>query len=117
MKTNAQPWLEPGEQVQAIFGAQTRNQWFFLVTGLILAFMNYYVVVVVTDRRIVVGRSGRLTSTKFEEVLETLPRQTRIGPASGLWWKCRTLGPQQYYVHNRFHYDIALADSLLAPSH
>jgi hypothetical protein len=65
---------------------------------------------VVTDRRILVCRSGRLSTTKVHEVLHELPRTTQIGPASGLWYKCETLG-ERLYVHKRFHKDIAQADA------
>jgi hypothetical protein len=39
-----------------------------------------------------------------------LPRATRIGPASGLWWKCESLG-EKLYVHKRFHKDVEAADA------
>ena len=41
----------------------------------------------------------------------TRPRATTIGPASGMWWKCETLGDRMF-VHKRFHKDIEAADSI-----
>jgi hypothetical protein len=48
--------------------------------------------------------------TKVNEVIDELPRHTQIGPASGLWYKCETLG-ERLYIHKRFHKDIAQADA------
>jgi hypothetical protein len=110
MRANAAHLLESGETIQEIFGAQTTSQWFALVSMWIILIKNAYRVVVVTDRRILVCRSGRLTTTKVGEVLHELPRHTMIGPASGLWWKCESLG-DRLYVHKRFHKDIAQADA------
>ena len=112
MAANVQPHLEAGEAVQAVFGSQKLSGWWAALSTLIL-FANYYMVIAVTDRRILVCRSGRLTTTKAKEVMRELPRQTQIGPASGLWWKCETLG-NKMSVHKRFHKDIAAADALLS---
>ena len=65
-----------------------------------------------TDRRILVGESGKLTATKINRIAAEGSRATRIGPASGLWFKCEALGAPMY-VNKRFHQDIALADSFL----
>ncbi len=72
-----------------------------------------YRVVVVTDRRILVCKSGRFRVTPVNEVVRELPRSTRIGPASGLWYRCESLG-QRLYINKRFHKDIAAADDALA---
>jgi hypothetical protein len=69
-------------------------------------------VIAATDRRILVCRSGRMTTTKVKSVMRVIERQTRIGPASGLWWKCESLGDRMY-VHRRFHKDVAAADAVL----
>lgn len=115
MQEKAAHLLREGEAVQAIFGAQTTSQyWVFLSFWIIIA-QNAYRVVVVTDQRILVCRSGRFRMTTVSSVVAELPRATTIGPASGLWWRCETLG-QRLYVHKRFHKDVAAADALL-PSH
>ena len=44
-----------------------------------------------------------------KRLLRELPRATRIGPASGLWYRTEALG-ERIYVHKRFHKDIEIAD-------
>ena len=110
MVTKAQPYLQPGEQVQAVFAGQKINQWWVMLSALILLFGNEYRTVVVTDRRILVLRGTRWTQTTIKGVLAELPRGTLIGPASGLWWKCTSLGAP-LYVHKRFHKDVLAADT------
>ena len=113
MRTNATPLLQPGEDIQAVFGAQTRSQWFALLSYWIIVFTNAYRVVIVTNRRIIVAKSGRFTTTPVKEVLRELPRGTQIGPVSGLWAKSNTLG-ETLYIHKRYHKDVAVADGLPA---
>jgi hypothetical protein len=110
MRANAAPHLQPGETVQAVFGAQTHSQYLFMISVFVLLLLSSYRVVVVTDRRILVCRSGKLSTTPVNEVLRELPRSTRIGPPSGLWWKTETLG-ERLYVHKRFHKDVNAADA------
>jgi hypothetical protein len=110
LRANAQPLLQPGETIQAVFSAQTTSQWVALVSFWIIIFRDAYRAVIVTDRRIIVAKSGRLRTTPVNEVLRELPRATRIGPASGLWHKTEALG-ERLYVHKRFHKDIAAADA------
>jgi hypothetical protein len=109
MRANAAHLLQPGETIQAVFAAQTRSQYLAVLTYWILIFTNTYRVVVVTDRRILVCRSGRLTMTPVHEVLREYPRSLRIGQPSGLWWRFDSLG-ERLYVHKRFHKDINAAD-------
>ncbi len=72
----AVPFLEPGEQIQAIFTAQSGASpyWAVLSTWIVLLTRGY-VTVVVTDRAIVVLRNGWLTSTRPQGLLARLPRQ------------------------------------------
>lgn len=113
MRANAEPFLQPGETIQAVFGAQTTSQWFALISYWIIIIRNAYRVVVVTDRRILVGRSGRVTTTPIKDIVHEVPRATRIGPASGLWYKTEALG-ERLYIHKRFHKDITEADAAIA---
>jgi hypothetical protein len=115
MRSNASGLLHEGESVQAVFGAQTTSQWWVLVSYLIIIVRNSYRVVVVTDRRIVVCRSGRLRMTPVNGVVAELPRNTMIGPAHGLWYRCETLG-ERCYIHKRFQKDVAAADALIVGS-
>jgi hypothetical protein len=112
LRNNAAPYLQPDETVQAVFCAQTTSQYFALISYWIILFTNAYRVVVVTDRRILVCRSGRMSVSPVKEVLLELPRETRIGPPSGLWWRCETLG-EKIYVNRRFHKDVNTADAAL----
>src|SRR5664279_204402 len=89
---NATPLLQPGEVIQAVFCGQTTSQYFALISYWIIIFKDAYRVIVVTDRRILVCKSGRVTMTPVKEVVRELPRATRIGPASGLWYKSESLG-------------------------
>jgi hypothetical protein len=111
LRRNAAPFLQPGETVQAVFAAQTTSQYLALISFLILIIANSYRVVVVTDRRILVCRSGRFRMTPVNEVLRELPRDTRVGPASGLWWRSDHLG-ERLYIHKRFHKDVDAADAI-----
>jgi hypothetical protein len=113
MRANAAHLLHSSENIQAVFGAQTTSQYFALISYWIIIFKNAYRVVVVTDQRILVCRSGRMRTTPVKEVLRELPRATRIGPPSGLWWRCETLG-ERLYVNKRFHKDINAADGVAA---
>ncbi len=113
MRANAAHLLQPGETIQAIFGAQTTSQYFALLSYWIIIFKNAYRVVVVTDRRILVCKSGRFRMTPVNAVLHEAPRATQIGPASGLWYKTEALG-ERLYIAKRFHKDIAEADALMA---
>ena len=111
IKEKAQGLLEPGEQIQAVIPAQTRNGWLGALGIIWLIFTNRYRPVVVTDRRIAITDSGKWAMAKPTTIVASLPRNTQIGPASGIWWKSTTLG-QTLYVHKRFHKDVELADSL-----
>ena len=113
LRTNAAPLLRPGEVIQAVFAAQTTSAWFALISYWIIILRNAYRVVVVTDQRILVCKSGRFRITPVKEVLHEAPRNTPIGPASGLWHKCETLG-EPLYIAKRFHKDVAEADAQIA---
>ncbi len=112
LRANAEHLLEAGETLQAVFPAQTTSQWFALVSFWIIIAKDAYRLVVVTDRRILVCKSGRFRVTPVKEVVRELPRSTRIGPASGLWYRCESLG-ERLYINKRFHKDIDAADAAL----
>jgi hypothetical protein len=107
------PHLEQGETVQAIFGAQTKSQYFALISYWILVFNQAWRVVAATDRRIIVFQTGRWGMTKIEGITAQSQRRTKIGPAKGLWYRVDTLG-ERLYVHKRFHKDVAMADAWAA---
>ena len=113
LRNNAAHLLQPGETIQSVFCAQTTSAYFALISYWIILFTNAYRVVVVTDRRILVCKSGRLTMTPVKEVIRELPRNTRIGPPNGLWWRSESLG-ERLYIHKRFHKDVNAADGVPA---
>ena len=110
IRENAQQFLQPGENVEAVFAAQTFNGYWAFLSWLIVLFKNSYRAIVVTDRRIAVFDTGRWAMGTPKTLLRDLPRSTRIGDPSGLWWKTESLG-ERMYVHKRFHKDVEEADS------
>jgi hypothetical protein len=114
LRSNAAHLLQDGETVQVVFAAQTASPWLAFISYWIILARNAYRVVVVTDRRILVCKSGRLSATPVKDIVGEFPRSTKIGPASGVWYKCDALGPR-LYVHKRFHKDVNEADAVTAP--
>jgi hypothetical protein len=109
----AAPFLEPDERIQAIFlGQSGASPYFIFLSAWIVFLTAAYVSVVVTDRSIVVLRNGRWTGTKAKSLIARLPLQPIEAP-SGLWGKVR-LGGTRYWVHKRFHKDVAAANAAIA---
>jgi hypothetical protein len=108
---NAQPLLEPGEQIQAVIPAQTKNGWLGALGIIWLIFVNRYRPIIVTDRRIAITESGKWAQAKPTSIIQSLPRNTQIGPPAGIWWKCTSLG-EPLFIHKRFHKDVEKADAL-----
>jgi hypothetical protein len=111
MAESAAPFLQPGEPIQAVFGAQTASQYLAALTG-IFVFLNFnrYRVVVVTPARIVVLDAGKVSMKKARSVVTELPRSTKLGPGTGVWHKIPA-GSETLRVHRRFFKDLAAADS------
>ena len=108
----AQPYLEPGEQVQAVFLAQSGlSPYWFLVSALAVVFAGGYAIVVVTDRSVVVLRAGRMLPTFPQKVHTRGPRAVYLGQPSGLWGAIRL--DRKYWVHKRFHKDVTAANAIL----
>ena len=112
LRSNAAPLLQPGETIQAIFPAQTVSAYLSLISYWIIILSDAYRVVVVTDRRIMVCKSGRFRITPVKAIETELPRSTRIGEPSLLWWPSTTLG-RKLYIHRRFHKDVRDSDAAL----
>jgi hypothetical protein len=108
---HAQPLLEPGEQIQVVMPAQTKNGWLGALGIVWLIFVNRYRPIIVTDRRIAITDSGKWAQGKPTSIIQSLPRTTQIGPPSGIWWKCTSLG-EPLFIHKRFHKDVEKADEL-----
>jgi hypothetical protein len=115
MSASAAQYLRPGEQVQAVFGAQTTGPMMLVLVGsLIRLIINKYRMFVVTDQRILVLDTGKWSLTKARGIVAELPRAARLGPAAGLWYPIET-GQEKLYVHRRFFKDIAAADAAGSP--
>jgi hypothetical protein len=113
MRDSAAPYLEPGEPVQAVIGAQTASQWLAAITG-ILVFLgfNHYRILAVTPTRIVVLDAGKVSMKTARGAVMELPRSTRLGPATGLWHQIPA-GQETLRVHRRFFKDIEIADDFI----
>jgi hypothetical protein len=113
MRDSAVPYLEPGESVQAVIGAQTASQWLAALTGVFVFLgFNHYRILAVTPNRIVVLDAGKASMKKARGVVTEVPRSTRLGPASGLWHKIPA-GQETLRVHRRFFKDIETADNVI----
>ncbi len=108
---SAAPQLQPGETAITAFAAQTKPWWWLLFGAVLFMALNHYRTVVITDRRILVFDSGKWTTTKAKTLLHEIPRATKIGPASGLWYSTDVLG-EPLNIHKRFHKDVAMADGV-----
>jgi hypothetical protein len=110
MLKSATPYLQPGEPVQAIFGAQTASQWLAAIGGIFIFLgLNNYRILVVTPVRILVLDAGKFSWKKARGVVTQLPRSTQLGPASGLWHSIPA-GNENLRVHRRFFKELRAAD-------
>ena len=114
MQASASPYLQPGETVQAVFGAQTASQWLAALTGVFVFLgLNKYRIFVVTPGRILVLDAGKASMAKAKGLVTELPRSTKLGPPTGLWHVIPA-GEEKLRVHRRFFKDIEVADSQAA---
>jgi len=112
IEKHVRPHLEHGEVLEAAFPAQGgANPNLIVLTGYLTAFwLAKYVVVAVTDRRVALFKARPLAPMKAGELLASFPRETPLGPISGLWGTIE-LGGVRYYVHRRFHDDVRTAEA------
>jgi hypothetical protein len=114
MRKSASQYLEPGEPVQTVIGAQTASQFLAALTGIfVFLSMNRYRILAVTPTRIVVLDAGKMSMGTARGVVTELPRSTQLGPATGMWHKIPA-GTETLRVHRRFFKDIETADSVSA---
>jgi hypothetical protein len=112
MRSSAAPYLQPGEEIQAVIGAQTASQWLAALTGVFVFLgLNRYRILVVTPTRIVVLDAGKTSMSKARGLVTELTRSTRLGPPAGLWHQIPA-GPENLRVHRRFFKDIETADTV-----
>jgi hypothetical protein len=111
MRDSAAQYLQPGEPIQAVIGAQTASQWLAALTGfLVFLSLNRYRIIAVTPARIVVLDAGKVSMKRARGVVTELPRSTRLGPGSGLWQRIPA-GGETLRVHRRFFKDLDAADA------
>jgi len=116
MRASAAQFVEPGETIQEVFGAQTASPMTApLIGALVALIINRYRIVAVTDRRILVLDAGKWTQRTARAVVTELPRATELGPTSGLWTKIDT-STGKIYVRRYFFKDVKAADAAIAPA-
>ena len=102
IEKNAQPHLQPGEQVQGAVAGQTSIR--FKAT-------DRYRTVVATDLRILVFDSGTFSQTKCSTLMAELPRATPLGPPEGMLWHQVDLTGETLYVNRRYFKQVAAIDA------
>ena len=110
LRRSATKLLAPGEQVQAVIATQSWHPvvqvagvlWIFLLGG-------RYMLVVATDRRIVVMRTELLSYKKPVAIIGEIPRSTRLGPVSSWPASIRVSGYRLYVIGGSKEF-VALAD-------
>jgi hypothetical protein len=111
MRDSAAQYLQPGEPVQAVIGAQTASQWLAGLTGIfVFLSLNRYRILAVTPNRILVLDAGKTSMKKARGVVTELPRSTRLGPGTGMWHRIPA-GSETLRVHRRFYKDMETADA------
>ena len=114
MRNSAAQYLQAGEPVQAVIGAQTASQWLAALTGVFVFLgLNRYRILAVTPTRIVVLDAGKISMKTAQGLVMELPRATRLGPATGVWHRIPA-GSETLRVHRRFYKDIEAADAVSA---
>ena len=112
MRESVAHFLRPGEQVQAVMGAQTASAYLAALGGILFFLpLNRYRIVAATSERILVLDAGRFSTKKARSVVGELPRTARLGPPSGVWHVVPANG-EKLRVHRRFFKDIDIADGL-----
>ena len=110
---HAAPFLPEGSEIRQAFISQVApNFGFFVVTyftGLTMLWIKYLCVAVTRDAIYVLESSKMSGGARPQRLLGTMPRKTRLGPASGRWAQVTLLG-ERGWVHQRFHNEIAAAD-------
>jgi hypothetical protein len=102
LRRSAAPYLDPGEQVQAVFLAKRPG-------------MEYNDrAVIATDRRILVLELG-MRVYPAKGVVAEVPRRTKLGPCSGFMFPMRAFD-MPLSVNRRFFKDVAEADRMAGPS-
>ncbi|MBA3742597.1 hypothetical protein [Sporichthya sp.] len=108
----ARQFIEPGEDVQTVFVAQTFWPPLFALIGIFSMLGGGYRLVVVTSQRILVLKTNWSSYRHPKSVLAELPRKTRLGPVSGPFAAIDVLGQRNYVVAGTRN-NVAVADSFV----
>jgi hypothetical protein len=112
MRSSASEYLQPGEEIQAVIGAQTASQYLAALTGVFVFLgFNKYRIIAVTPSRIVVLDAGSSSMKMARGVVTQLPRSTRLGPGTGMWHQIPA-GTEKLRVHRKFFKDLQTADNM-----
>jgi hypothetical protein len=112
LMNGAAPYLEPGEQIQAIFPVRSGpSPYWAILTYWIVIFQGGFRTVVATDRAILILKNGWWSAASFRGVHLRGARNVWLGTPSGLWGKIQL--DTRYWVHKRFHKDVAQVDAAL----
>src|ERR1700678_476414 len=85
MRSSATQFLQPGEQIQAVVGAQTASEWLAAITGVfVIPSLNRSLNIAGTHNRIVVLDAGKASMKTARGVVRKVPRSTRLGPATDI---------------------------------
>jgi hypothetical protein len=98
MRRLATPYLEPGETIDAVFGAGGQT---------------IKVVVVATNQRIVVFNASQQMLVNIKGIRNELPRNTTFGKPHGALYPVPMIDPN-YVVGHHYYKDIIAADAALA---
>jgi hypothetical protein len=105
----ASTFLEPGEQIHAVFLVQSGPSPYWSLLSLWITFIGAkYAMIAVTDKSVVVLRNGRFKNTFPNRVLERAPLSALQGEPGGLWGEVY-VGDKRYWVNRRFHKDVEAA--------
>ena len=114
LRDRAQRYLEPGEQIQAVWlGQSGPSPYYMFLSYWIVIIGGHYKVFVASDRAILVLDAGKMMPAKPKRLRVRATRQVQLGPCSGLWGQIQVAGTR-YWVHKRFHKDIDAADAAMA---
>jgi hypothetical protein len=104
-----QPFLDPGERVVTAFPAQTGPNplWVGAFGVLLHLFGTRFRLVVVTDRNILLLRSGLLSAARPRELERRVPREPLA--FDGKAWGKVVVDGERHWVHRRFRKDVAAA--------
>jgi len=107
IRARSAAYLEDGEQYQGGFvGIAGMSPWAYSLFGAFLAFFATMMIVVATDRAILIMRAGKLTTATPKELLARLPRDTPLGDPRGVWGRILEGTDVEMYVHRRFFDDV-----------